>query len=78
MSKKIIVYTTPICPECERAKRYFKDKKLNYQEIDVFENKEKGEKIFKKIGKKRVPIIEIGNEFFVGFNKKKIEETLNK
>lgn len=76
MTKKIKIYTTPICFECERAKKFFKEKNLKYKEIDAFENKEQADEVFKKIKTKRIPIIEIGKEIFSGFDKKKIEEAL--
>ena len=73
---KVKIYTAPICFECERAKKFFKDKGIKYEEIDTFENKEKAEEVFKKSGVKRIPIIEIGEKIFTGFDKKKIEEEL--
>ena len=73
---KIKIYTTPICPECEKAKKYFKEKNIEYEEINAFEEKEKAEEAMKKAGQKRIPIIEIGDEAFTGFDKKKIEQKL--
>lgn len=73
---KVKIYTTPICMECEKAKKYFKENNIEYEEIDAFEKKEDAEKAFKKAGQKRIPVIEIGDVAFTGFNKKKIEEHL--
>jgi glutaredoxin 3 len=73
---KVKIYTTPICMECEKAKKYFKENNIEYEEIDTFDNKEAAERAFKKAGQKRIPIIEIGNETITGFDKKKIEEHL--
>jgi glutaredoxin-like YruB-family protein len=74
--KKIKIYTTPICLECEKAKKYFKENNIEYEEIDAFDEKEQAEKAFKKAGQKRIPIIEIGDKAFSGFDKTKIEEIL--
>lgn len=76
MVKKIKIYTTPICMECEKAKRFFKEKGIKYDEIDIFDDKEKGEDALKKSGQKRIPVIEIDGKFFSGFDKKQIEELL--
>lgn len=76
MVKKIKIYTTPICFECEKAKKFFKEKNLKYEEIDAFENKKKAEEMFQKTGTKRIPIIIIGKEILSGFDKKKIESLL--
>ncbi|MCC7574067.1 NrdH-redoxin [Candidatus Woesearchaeota archaeon] len=73
---KVKIYTTPICLECEKAKKYFKENNIEYEEIDTFENKEATEKAFKKAGQKRIPIIEIRDKAFSGFDKKKIEKQL--
>jgi len=78
MSKKVKIYTTPICPNCEMAKKFFKKKDIEYEEIDIFEDKEKAKEMVEKSGQKRVPVIEIDGEVFSGFNKKEIEKTLEK
>ena len=33
--QKVVMYTTPICPYCVRAKRLLATKKVSYEEIDV-------------------------------------------
>lgn len=76
MSKKATVYTSPICMECEKAKRFFKEKGIEVEEIDTFEHKEKAKEIFEKTGQKRIPTIEIDGEYYTGFDKEKIEEAL--
>ena len=72
----IKMFTTPICLECQRAKRFFKEKGLDYEEIDAFERKEEAEAAFKKAGFKKIPLILIGEKAFPGFDKKKLEEHL--
>ena len=72
----IIIYTSPICFECERAKKYFKHNDIAYEEIDVTENTALAEQAFRKAGKKRIPLILIGDKAFPGFDKKRIEEHL--
>ena len=34
--RKVIIYTTPICPYCVRAKALLKKKGVAFEEIDVF------------------------------------------
>lgn len=76
MTKKVTIYTSPICMECEKAKKFFKDKGIEFEEIDTFEQKEKAKEVFEKTGQKRIPTIEIDGEFYPGFDKEKIEEVL--
>ena len=33
--QKVVMYTTPICPYCVRAKRLLAMKRVSYEEIDV-------------------------------------------
>jgi len=78
MAKKVKIYSSPICPTCEMAKKFFKEKGVEYEDIDIFKDKEKAKEMVEKSGQKRVPVIEIDEEVFSGFNKKKIEEALEK
>jgi thioredoxin reductase (NADPH) len=35
MSKKILVYSTVWCPDCKRAKKFFSDHRIQYENIDI-------------------------------------------
>lgn len=51
---EIIIYTTPICPYCTRAKDLFKRKGYpGYREIDVSVSPELRDEMIKKSGGKR-------------------------
>jgi glutaredoxin 3 len=39
----IIIYTTPYCPYCSRAKQLLDSKQVTYQEIDVSDRSLRGE-----------------------------------
>ena len=53
-------------------------KGVPYKEINVREKPLIAEEMFKKIGMKAVPIVVIGNDVIIGFDKNKIEESLKK
>jgi glutaredoxin 3 len=56
--KKILIYTTPYCPFCLRAKDLLNKKKINFTEIDLTKNPEKFEEMIKKSkGARTVPQI---------------------
>ena len=76
MAKNVVVYSTPTCPFCVRAKQYLKDNKIQFEDIDVSENEEKAQEMIKKSGQMGVPVIEIDGKFIVGFDKDKIKEAL--
>jgi glutaredoxin 3 len=51
---EIIIYTTPVCPYCVRAKELFKRKGYSeYREIDVSANSALRDEMTKKTGGKR-------------------------
>ena len=58
------------------AKDYFKSKKVAYEEFDVFADRKKGEEMIKKSGQIGVPVIDIGGQIVVGFDKVKIQQLL--
>ena len=76
MAKKVVVYSTPTCPFCIRAKQYLKDNNVQFEDIDVSENNEKAQETIKKSGQMGVPVLEIDGAIIVGFDKDKIKETL--
>ena len=73
---KVKVYTTPTCPYCEMAKQYFKSKNIDYEEVDVSSYIEAAREMIEKTGQMGVPVIEIGNNIIIGFNKPAIERAL--
>ena len=77
MAKNVIVYSTPTCPFCIRAKQYLKDNKIQFEDIDVSENHDKAQEMIKKSGQMGVPVLEIGSAIIVGFDKDKIKEALD-
>ena len=77
MAKSVIVYSTPTCPFCVRAKQFLKDNNIAFEDIDVSENHEKAQEMIKKSGQMGVPVLEIDGQIIVGFDKEKIKETLD-
>ncbi len=66
--KKVVIYSTPTCPYCKRAKEYLSRKGISYTDIDVAEDKEKTKEMTQKSGQMSVPVIIIDDEIVVGFN----------
>lgn len=73
----VIIYSTPTCPYCHQAKEYFTEKKVQFTDFDVSEDQEKAEEMIEKSGQMGVPVILIGDEVVVGFDKAKIKQLLN-
>lgn len=67
------VYSTPGCPYCKMAKEYFASKGVEFEEIDVSQNKEASQEMVKTSGQMGVPVIIIDGQVIVGFDKAKID-----
>lgn len=72
----IKIYTTPSCVYCKMAKEFFKKNNLAYEELDVAKDEKARVEMVKKSHQLGVPVIEIDNKIFVGFNRREIEEAL--
>ncbi len=75
--KKVLLFTTPTCSWCRRAKRYFRDKNVRFKEIDVSRDPAAARDLIRWTGQMGVPVIRIGSEFIVGFDQPKIDRLLN-
>ena len=73
---KIKIYSTPTCPHCVQAKEFFKEKNIEYEDIDVSENPKAAEEMQKLSGGTTVPVIDIDRKIFTGFDQEKIEQAL--
>ena len=72
----VTIYSTPTCHFCHMAKEFFKEKNITYTEHDVAGDPEKRKEMVEKSGQLGVPVIIIGNDLIIGFNKPKIVELL--
>ena len=74
--KSIKVYSTTTCPWCRKAKDYFKEKNIEFVDINVSEDKEKLQEMINLSGQRGVPVIIVDGEVIVGFNQSKLEKLL--
>ena len=75
--KDVIIYSTPTCVYCELAKTFFKEKGIEYTDYDVSTDNEKRQEMVEKSGQMGVPVIFIGEEMIIGFDKDKVEEIVD-
>lgn len=73
---KPTVYSTPTCPFCMQLKAYLEEKEVDFEDIDVSSDQEKAQEMIKKSGQMGVPVLEVGDEVIVGFDKKKVDALL--
>ncbi len=77
MDKTVTIYTTPTCHFCQMSKEYFKEHNVTYTEHNVATDMEKRQEMIDKSGQMGVPVVFIGEEMIVGFDKKRFDELLN-
>lgn len=65
---EVIMYSTPYCPYCLRAKHLLDDKKVKYKDIRVDINPRVREQMIKASGRYTVPQIWIGDRHIKGFD----------
>ncbi len=65
---EITIYSTPICPYCNRAKDLLKRKGQTWSEIDVSDDAQREKMIERAGGKRTVPQIFIGDTHVGGYD----------
>lgn len=73
---KAVLFSTSTCPWCSRAKRYLKDKRAPVEEINVERDGRAARDMVKKTGQMGVPVVKIGSEWIVGFDRRRIDRAL--
>lgn len=73
---KITIYTTPTCIYCKMAKQWFKENNISYEEKDVSSDAAAREEMINKSQQMGVPVIEVGGELIIGFDKERLSELL--
>ncbi|MBI2546391.1 glutaredoxin family protein [Candidatus Woesearchaeota archaeon] len=76
IQKKIIMYTTSACVYCEQAKRFFREKNIQWEEMNLEEHPEKVQEMIDKSGQMGVPVFDIEGEIIVGYDKRAIKMAL--
>ncbi len=73
---KVTIYGAEWCPPCHTAKAYLKSRNIAYEYINVDERPDEGRMIAEKTGWNAIPIIKIGDEYQLGFERVKIDIAL--
>lgn len=74
--EKVKIFSTPTCPYCNAAKEFFKEEGIDFENIDVSQDRAAADEMVEKSGQMGVPVIDIDGKILVGFDQGKIEEAL--
>lgn len=75
-NKVVVVYSTPTCPWCKKAKDYLTQKGIAYTNYDVAADRDKAKEMIDKSKQMGVPVITIDNQVVIGFNQPQLDKLL--
>ena len=75
---KPTVYSSPTCQFCTMVKAFFKENDVEFEEKDVSSDPKILEEMVQKSGQMGVPVTVIGEDVVVGFDKKTLQELIEK
>ncbi len=74
--KSVVLFTSPSCIWCTRAKNYFKKQGIKFKTIDISKDKKAAQDCIRN-GCRGVPVILIGgSQWICGFDQAKIDKAL--
>lgn len=73
---EITVYSATWCAFCHAVKQYLDKLGVKYQDRDVDANPQAGAEAVSKSGQRGIPVIDIGGDIIVGFDRAKIDNAL--
>jgi len=72
----VTVYGATWCAFCHTAKAYLNSLKVPFKYVDVDHEQGSAEELVRMTGMSAVPVIKIGNEVIVGFDRQRIDLAL--
>lgn len=75
--KKVVIYSTPTCPYCKRAKDYLSRKGISYVDHNVGQDRDAAKEMIQKSAQMGVPVLIIDGEVVVGFNQTQLDRLLS-
>jgi alkyl hydroperoxide reductase subunit F len=73
---KVKVYSTTQCPYCHMAKDYLEAKGVEFEDVNVGEDREAVQEMIDRSGQMGVPVLDIGGDIIVGFDVPRIDAAL--
>lgn len=73
---RVIVYSSPTCVWCTRAKTYLRTRGVPFRDVDVSRDPSAARDLVRRTGQMAVPVIEIDGQTIVGFDQMRIDSAL--
>ncbi len=75
--KRVVVYSTPSCPYCNKLKQYLTKHGIKFTDINVAVNQQAAAEMVRKSGQRGVPQTDINGQIIIGFDTSKLSRILN-
>ncbi len=72
----VTIYSTPTCHFCHEAKDFFTANHVEFKDYNVATDLEKRKEMIQKSGQMGVPVIYVGDQLVVGFDKERLSQLL--
>ncbi|MFQ5595983.1 MAG: glutaredoxin family protein [Anaerolineae bacterium] len=76
-NRHIRLYSAPLCYACHQAKKFLEARGLPFQEVDISKNAHAARELIGKTGVHRVPVIEVGGQVVLGFDRARLTRLLD-
>ena len=73
--KRVVLFTSPGCVWCTRAKQFFRKNGIRFKEIDISKDQKAAQDCVRH-GCRGVPVVLVGSRWICGFDQAKIEKEL--
>lgn len=74
---QVRVFSTPTCPYCVTLKEFLKGNNIDFDDFDVSQDLDAQKEMVQATGQMGVPVVQIDEEWIVGFDRAKISQLLN-
>ncbi len=72
----ITIYGAEWCPPCHMMKDYLNGLKIPFEYINIDKDHEAGMAVAQKTGWSAIPIVRVGDEYLLGFERAKLDGAL--
>lgn len=75
--QKVRIFSTPTCIYCNALKKFLKERNIEFEDINVLENRDALKEMVERSGQMGVPVVDINGEIIIGFDRERISNLLN-
>jgi glutaredoxin-like YruB-family protein len=72
----VVVFSSPTCVWCTRAKTYLRSRGISFQDVDVSRDPAAARDLIRRTSQMGVPVVEIDGRSIVGFDQARIDTAL--